>query len=347
MSKNVMQAHEIFSALDQEYRSKNWTGKDPLLSRQMKLSQEILAVFAVRKIDGRHILYFQCNPEDASKGHKYPAWKGISIEFSGFDNSGMDGCFVRIEQREGSADEVYLAVCDDLCSCLEAANRANLREKLSSALERWRRFFSLRDSIKLTREEQLGLFGELWLLRGMLLNGVGLQAIACWKGPYHEVFDYSLNNMSIEVKTTAAKMPYKAYISNEMQLNDRLAGGTLALCFIAVQPNDSSGETLGDIVKGIENCVGSDETASSLFRDKIFGCGLGSPYIDSYAARYIVKEHAFFTVKEGFPRILSEDLPNGLGDISYSLEISACANYKISDQQFWQTAKLHAKEATA
>jgi hypothetical protein len=107
MSKNVMQAHEIFSALDQEYRSKNWTGKDPLLSRQMKLSQEILAVFAVRKIDGRHILYFQCNPEDASKGHKYPAWKGISIEFSGFDNSGMDGCFVRIEQREGSADEVY------------------------------------------------------------------------------------------------------------------------------------------------------------------------------------------------------------------------------------------------
>jgi hypothetical protein len=63
----------------------------------------------------------------------------------------------------------------------------------------------------------------------------GLQAIACWKGPYHEVFDYSLNNMSIEVKTTAGKMPYKAYISNEMQLNDRLAGGTLALCFIAVQ----------------------------------------------------------------------------------------------------------------
>lgn len=347
MIKNMMQAHEIFSALDQEYRLKNWSGQDPLLSRQMRLSQEILAVFAVRKTDGRHILYLQCNPEDAAKGHKYPAWKGISIEFSGFDNAGMEGCYVRIEQGEGSDDEVYFAVSDDLCSCLEGIERANLRKKLSAALERWRRFFSLRENIKLTREEQTGLFGELWLLRGMLQNDVAFQTIGCWKGPYREVFDFSLQNMSIEVKTTAAKMPYKAYISNEVQLNERLAGGTLVLCFIAVQPNDTSGETLGDVVKGIEDYIKNDETACSLFRDKIFGCGLGKPYIDSYAARYIVKEYAFFNVKEGFPRILSENLPNGLGDISYSLEISACANYKIDEQEFWQTAKMHAKEETA
>lgn len=347
MMKNMMQAHEIFSALDQEYRLKNWAGQDPLLSRQMRLSQEILAVFAVRKTDGRHILYLQCNPEDAAKGHKYPAWKGISIEFYGFDNSEMEGCYVRIEQCEGSDDEVYFAVSDDLCSCLEGIERTNLRKKLSAALERWRRFFSLRENIKLTREEQLGLFGELWLLRSMLQNDVGLQAIGCWKGPYHEVFDFSLQNMSIEVKTTAAKMPYKAYISNEMQLDDRLAGGTLALCFVAVQPNDSSGETLGDVVKGIEDYIESDETACSLFQDKIFGCGLGKPYIDSYIVRYIVKEHDFFNVTEGFPRILSANLPNGLGDISYSLEISACANYRIDEQEFWQTAKHHVKEETA
>ncbi|TWH58388.1 putative PD-(D/E)XK family protein DUF4420 [Desulfitobacterium sp. LBE] len=347
MTENVMWAREIFTALDQEYHLKNWSGHDPLLSRQMKLSQEILAVFAVRKIDGRHVLYLQCNPEDAAKGHKYPAWKGISIEFSGFGNSGMDGCFVRIEQCEGSADEVYLAVCDDLCVCLKGTDRENLRKKLSSALERWRRFFSLRDSIKLTREEQLGLFGELWLLRSMLLNGLGQQAIACWKGPYHEVFDYSLSNMSIEVKTTASKMPYKVYISNEMQLDDRLAGGKLALCFIALQPNDFSGETLEDIVKGIEDYIQGEEAACSLFKDKIFGCGLGSPYIGNYTARYIVKEHAFFNIAEGFPRILSGNLPNGLGDISYSLEISACASYGISEQEFWQTVKLHSKEATA
>ncbi|WP_418791785.1 PD-(D/E)XK motif protein [Phosphitispora sp. TUW77] len=347
MTINMMQAHEVFSALDQEYRLKKWSGHDPLITRQMKLSWEILAVFAVRKMDGRHILFLQCNPEDAAKGHKYPVWKGISIEFSGFDNSGIDGCFVRIEQREGSADEVYLAVCDDLCSCLEGIDRANLRKKLSEALERWRRFFLLRDSIKLTREEQLGLFGELWVLRSMLLNDVGLQAIACWKGPYHEVFDFSLNNMSIEVKATAASMPYKAFISNEMQLNDQLAGGTLVLCFVAVQPSDTSGETLGDVVKGIEDCIGIDETACSVFKDKIFGCGLGKPYIDNYATRYIIKEHEYFNVKEGFPRILGEDVPNGLGDISYSLEISACANYRMSDQEFWQAAKLHAKEAPA
>jgi hypothetical protein len=344
MMKNAMQAHEIFSALDQEYHARKWSGHEPLLTRQMRLSQEILAVFAVRKSDGRHILYLQCNPEDAKKECKYPAWKGISIDFSGFGNSGMEGCYVRIEQGEGSDDEVYFAVSDDLCSCLEGVEKSDLRKKLSDALERWKRFFSLRESIKLTMQEQIGLFGELWLLRSMLHNGAGSQIIGCWKGPYHEVFDFSLQNMSIEVKTTAAKMPYKAHISNELQLDDRLAGGILVLCFVAVQVGESSGETLGDVVKSIEDYVKDDEVACGLFQDKAFGCGLGKPYIDRYTAKYIVKEHAFFNVGEGFPRILSKDLPNGVGDISYSLDISACGNYRIEDQEFWKTAKLHAKE---
>ena len=344
MNKKLMKAHEIFSSIDHEYISKTWVGQDPLLSRQMRLSNEIMAVFAVRKVDGRHILYLQCNPEDATKGHKYPAWKGISIDYSAFDNAGIEGCYVRIEQSEGSDDEVYFAISDDLCSCLEGLERAKLRKKLSDALERWKRFFSLRESVRLTREEQMGLFGELWLLRSMFQSDIGMKAIDCWKGPYHEVFDFSLLNMSIEVKTTGAKKPYKVYISNEVQLDDRLAGGALVLCFIAVQNSDSSGETLGDIVKSIECFVKDDEKAYSLFKDKVFGCGLIQPYIDSYTTKYLVKEYEFFNVREGFPRILSENLPIGLGDIKYSLEISACSNYRIDEQEFWQSVKLHAKE---
>ncbi len=345
MSENIMHAHKIFSLLDEEYRLKKWTGQDPLLSRQMKLSPDILAVFAVRKSDGRHVLYFQCNPEDASKGHKYPAWKGISIDFSGFENQGMEGCYVRIEQGESSDNDVYFAVSDDLCLCLKDVDRSNLRLKLSTALERWKRFFSLRESIALTREEQIGLFGELYLLHSMMQNGIAAsKAISCWKGPYQGVFDFSFSNMSIEVKTTASKMPYKVHISNEMQLDDRLAGGILVLSFIAVQPSDSSGETLGDMVKGIAYFIEKDEVGRSLFQDKIFGCSLGHPYIDRYTSKYIVKEHGFYNIQGDFPRILSKDLAKGLGDISYSLDMSACSNYRMDEQNFWQIAKLHIKE---
>ncbi|MBE6061898.1 MAG: PD-(D/E)XK motif protein [Clostridium sulfidigenes] len=345
MSENITHAHKIFSLLDEEYRLKKWTGQDPLLSRQMRLSQDILAVFAVRKTDGKHILYFQCNPEDAVKGHKYPAWKGITIDFSGFENPGMEGCYVRIEQGESSDNDVYFAVSEDLCLCLKDVERANLRFKLSTALERWKRFFSLRESIVLTREEQIGLFGELYLLRSMMKNGiVASNAISCWKGPYQGVYDFSLSNMSIEVKTTASKMPYKVHISNEMQLDDRLAGGILVLSFIAVQPSDSSGETLGDVVKDIVYFIEEDEASRSLFQDKIFGCGLGNSYIDRYISKYIIKEHGFYNVQENFPRILSKDLAKGLGDISYSLDISACSNYLMDEQQFWQIAKLYIKE---
>lgn len=343
MSKQLISAHEIFSSLDQEYLSKKWIGSDPLLTRQMRLSQDILAVFAVRKSDGKHLLYFQCSSEDAINGNKYPAWKGISIDFSRFDNAGIEGSYVRIEQNKESDDEVYFAVADDLCNCLQGIERSFLRKELSIALERWSRFFSLRGSIKLSREEQLGLYGELWMMRGMLKNDIGFQSMGYWKGPYQNVFDFSLDSMGIEIKTTASKRPYRVYISNEVQLNERLAGGNLVLGFVAVQPNDSSGETLGDAVKEIEEYVKHDVTAYNLFRDKIFGCGLGVPYIDSYMTRYIVKEYAFYYVQEGFPRILSENMPRGLGDISYSLDIEACSNYQMNEQLFWETLKLHAK----
>ncbi|MBW4081271.1 PD-(D/E)XK motif protein [Paenibacillus sp. S150] len=347
MNKNIILVHEIFAGLDQEYLSKKWFGNDPLLSRQMRLSQDILAVFAVKKSDGKHILYLQCNSEDAVKGSKYPAWKGIAIDFSGFENAGMEGSYVRIEQNEESADEVYFAVADDLCACLQGIKRNHLRKELSIALERWSRFFSLRDNIKLSQEEQLGLFGELWMVRSMIQNDVGIQAIDYWKGPYRNVFDFSLQKMGIEIKTTASKRPYKVFINNEVQLSDRLAGGTLILGFIAVQPNDATGEALRDVAKEIEEYVKHNGTVHSLFQDKIFGCGLGKPYIDSYMTRYIVKEHAFFKVEEGFPRILSENLQNGLGDVSYSLEIGACSDYKMGDHQFWQIVQQFVKEEIA
>jgi hypothetical protein len=347
MIKNTMQAHKVFFALDQEYRTKNWIGQDPLLSRQVQLSQEILVVYALRKVDGRHVLYIQCDPDDAARGHKYPEWKGISIQYSGFENPGIGGCFIRIEQAEGNDDDIYFAVADDLCSCLNGVLRVNLRKSLSLTLERWQRFFSLREKIRLTKEEQVGLFGELWLLREMLNHDLGFPAIGYWKGPYREVFDYSMQNMSIEVKSTSTKMPYKAYINNEVQLDDGLAGGTLILCFVAVQTNESSGETLADIVQFIEEFVKSDEAAYRLFQDKIFGCGLGSAYINSYIMHYIIKEQAFFNVEEGFPRILKRNLQNGLGEISYSLDISACGKYKIGENDFWRIAKLHAKKVGA
>lgn len=341
---SVMKAHEIFSTLDQEYNAKKWTGNEQLLTRQMRLSDEILAVFAVRKSDGRHILYLQCDPEDAKKKYEYPAWKGISIEYSGFCNLGLEGCYVRIEQGEGSDDEVYFLVSDDICSCLSGIKKSNLRERLYYTLERWKRFFSLRNNIKLTVQEQMGIFGELWLLRCMLQNGISNRMIYCWKGPYHGVFDFSLQNMSIEVKTTASKLPYKVKISNELQLDEQVAGGVLILCFIATQMGEAAGETLDEIIKCIENFVIEDELAYNLFQDKLLECGLVRSYIKNYTTKFLIKEFAFYNVKEGFPRILSKDLPNGVGDISYSVDISACKPYRIKDQEFWDMIKLHARE---
>jgi hypothetical protein len=38
----------------------------------------------------------------------------------------------------------------------------------------------------------------------------------------------------------------------------------------------------------------------------------------------------FFNVVEGFPRILQGILPDGIGDLKYSVVVSACTSFEIN-----------------
>lgn len=346
MNNRITSARDIFAALDSDHRSKKWSGQEQLLTRQMKLSDEINCIFGVRKLDGRHVLFIKYSPENAIQVQSLPTWKGIEIEYSMFNNPGIDGNYIRIGQSDISDNEVYFAVCDDLCKNLEGISIKDLKTHLEAVLERWKRFFALRGRISLSREEQLGLFGELWLLRNMLEKGFGYQAIKSWKGPYHGIFDFSMPGMSVEVKTSTAKAPYKAYISNEVQLDERIAGGELVLFFIAVQPSESSGESLADIVSFIESIVSASSVSLQLVQDKLCGVGLGKSYIDNYKTKYIVKEINYLRVHENFPRIILSNLSSGIGDISYSIDISACERFKIDEETFWIILNSHSEGAS-
>jgi hypothetical protein len=41
-------------------------------------------------------------------------------------------------------------------------------------------------------------------------------------------------------------------------------------------------------------------------------------------------EMKFFEVVESFPRLLQKDLPDGIGDLNYSVILAACAPYEIT-----------------
>lgn len=72
-------------------------------------------------------------------------------------------------------------------------------------LAKWRRFWGQLPRQMLSREEQLGLFAELWFLSTWLVTHIGTsEAVIRWRGPFGARHDFEWLGRSIEVKATTS-----------------------------------------------------------------------------------------------------------------------------------------------
>jgi hypothetical protein len=108
-------------------------------------------------------------------------------------------------------------------------------------LGEWIEFFS---SQALRREEAIGLWGELYVLSVLPVVERG---VPCWVGPYGEMFDFTGNGISMEVKTSLRSAIASFSLG---QIQDRDDGHTV---FVRVLSDDASGRSLDDLVAEIRS----------------------------------------------------------------------------------------------
>jgi hypothetical protein len=46
---------------------------------------------------------------------------------------------------------------------------------------------------------------------------------------------------------------------------------------------------------------------------------------------YVLRDSAYFHVREGFPRITESMIPPGLGKVHYEIEVGACEPFKVEE----------------
>jgi len=153
-----------------------------------------------------------------------------------------------------------------------------------------------------------------------------LSAIESWKGCSKNYHDFELNGKVVEVKTTMTKEPRRVHINNERQLDD-LGSECFYLYVLTLHAMDSGGQTLPDLVNEIRDILKGHSSAENLYEMALKDAGYLDIHVSSYNTGYIQKRQEIFEVKEGFPRITN--LPKGIGNISYSLIISACADFEV------------------
>jgi Putative PD-(D/E)XK family member, (DUF4420) len=248
---------------------------------------------------------------------------------------------VDIFLRDDSHSDIFTALVADLLSALVRSDKPGTSGKLLLArLEDWRRLLATVSAQGLTTEQQRGLFGELSVLRDLLLPEVGSAAVLAWTGPDCQLQDFQFSDGAIEVKTTSGNSAEIVRITNERQLDHEVVGQLFLITLALDARREGPGLTLPDLVGDVRAKVQPLGMAAELEQRLNMG-----GYLETQAHlysdyRYAVRQRLVHAVRGNFPRITERDLPDGLSDVSYTLDLHAASDFRTSEPEMIQSLSL-------
>ncbi|MDD9994892.1 MAG: PD-(D/E)XK motif protein, partial [Dehalococcoidia bacterium] len=176
-------------------------------------------------------------------------------------------------------------------------------------------------------------WGELWVLREIVAPVKGLcNAVGGWRGPLGTDQDFQLGGTCIEVKTSTAAKFDKIQISSERQLEVPV-NVTLLLVALSLDARAGHGQSLVEMVRSAR-CAAAQCGCLHTLDDRLESSGYADEDADLYEdTGYAVRSFHPFTIDQGFPRLVSGDLLDGVSEVSYSVSTSFCDQYRITVQQ--------------
>lgn len=196
-------------------------------------------------------------------------------------------------------------------------------------LDRWKRFFETAGGDGLSEISAQGLLAELLFLRDFaIVECENLEAaVSSWAVPEPLSKDFQYSTGAIEVKCSASREHTKVHITGERQLDDT-GFASLYLFAVLLERVSAGGFSLPETVVSVRSILG-DSGARNLFEEKLLDYGYLDLHVLRYDRRYVFQRIRTFQVRDGFPRVPAF-LPDGVGDLNYTLALSACAPFEVN-----------------
>lgn len=249
------------------------------------------------------------------------------LSFSRVAREGEEWFRLRVDARE-MRYEAYVLL-ESVADQLRAG--ASFRHAVSEAV------VSLKDLLasrrRLTEEKELGLIGELLVLRHVIASQGEIDAMAAWLGPLAEEHDFGFPAFDAEVKTTKSESRIHL-IGSETQLEPS-PGRPLRLISIQLTRagNAADGFTLAALILDIRSSL--DQTRRT-FDLALEGLGWHDADADLYRNRYQLRTvPRAYDVDDDFPAITSARLdaviPNRshVGGVTYRVNVTDLAHTSV------------------
>lgn len=205
-----------------------------------------------------------------------------------------------------------------------------------NVVSKWKKLFDKINFDGLSLEHQKGLIGELLFLNLLLDDEKTMaNAVNYWTSTEQDfqAKDFTLGSVGVEVKFTASKQP-GIKVSNERQL-DAENLSELFLILYSTEAVKDNGISLNSIVQQTRQNITTEEERS-VFNAKLQLYGYFDEDNEHYGRMYSLKRTFVFNVSSEFPKIIKGQLPLGIHDISYSIEISAVENFIVEPESLFK-----------
>jgi hypothetical protein len=326
-----MNIEEIWQLLENETNNMSLG----YLSRYILLEVGYEVYIAIDKPSNTRLLILRVNNIFLDQKTVYPASSGFVVNRIVLPQDRAEDATLQLVLTNTRYKDIFTTLVQDVVDHLASIPEGQAAiSAFIVRLKRWQAFLEKHNSEGLSEIAQQGLYGELWFLRQVVLSHLGLfNGLRSWTAPKWTQQDFQFPKCAVEVKTTSAKQHQKLVISSERQLDD-LGTGTIVLLHLSLDVRQGSGETLLEMITSIRLLVTNDITAKDEFESLLFEIG----YLDIHSVRYentgyTIREHNYFKVREGFPRIIESELRNGVGDVRYTISVSECKRFSIPESE--------------
>lgn len=175
---------------------------------------------------------------------------------------------------------------------------------VSESMDQWRRL--LQAAAMLTPEKQLGLYGELLVLR-RLFGALGGSALDAWTGPTKAAHDFRLGDFEVEVKTTRSET--RTHQINGVNQLQPSQGCELHLLSIQMAAGGTSGRSLAQLIADVRDAASSCGVDGRFDALLLGGWGLSRDMESHYRERLRPRSPMrLIEVDDGLARITADDV---------------------------------------
>lgn len=325
-----------FPAIWKEINEESRNNPDSLIARKIPSASNEPVFIATDFGKNIRCLYIDLSSGYHRDFHRLPLFRGLDIVVV---NSSIGDCtdhrFLKISHTIPQTENIFELFVSDICSeVVNLVSFSSLQSTLIRTLNEWKIFFEKYTDEILSIPSQQGLYGELLFLEEFVLNKyTPYDAMLYWTGARHTNHDFQIHETAVEVKTSTAKQHKKIHISSEKQLDNTGLDKLILVLYCMNIHENAPGSSLPAKIESVRNLLSDDPVAVSIFETQLIRCGYNPAKAELYTSGFSVTQLKLYEVREGFPRITSAMLPEGTGDVKYSVMASACTNYEINTNE--------------